>query len=294
MNVNSEKKFPEKLSDIDIKRIPFFEMTANGPAGSINSNLKDMAKWVRFHLAEGKVDGKQIIARETLLQMHAPQMVIPFDSVFKFLISDETPTISYGLGWFIQPYRGHYMVHHGGNVPGFSAVVSFIPKEKIGIVVLTNMTGTSLTYTITFNIFDRLLGLTPIDWSKRLMMRERENSEKKKEAEAEDEKQQQKNTRPSHSLVDYAGHYRHPAYGEIIIGKEGERLNIEFRERTVPVEHYHYDTFRISDEDPNHLLVHYEVKNVTFLLNKNGDVDRLTLPLQTGVDDIVFEKVASK
>lgn len=294
MNVNSEKKFPEKLSDIDIKRIPFFEMTANGPAGSINSNLKDMAKWVRFHLAEGKVDGKQIIARETLLQMHAPQMVIPFDSVFKFLISDETPTISYGLGWFIQPYRGHYMVHHGGNVPGFSAVVSFIPKEKIGIVVLTNMTGTSLTYTITFNIFDRLLGLTPIDWSKRLMTRERENWEKKKEAEAEDEKQQQENTRPSHSLVDYAGRYRHPAYGEIIIGKEGERLNIEFRERTVPVEHYHYDTFKISDEDPNHLLVHYEVKNVTFLLNKNGDVDRLTLPLQTGVDDIVFEKVASK
>lgn len=186
------------------------------------------------------------------------------------------------------------MVNHGGNVPGFSAVVSFIPKEKIGIVVLTNMTGTSLTYTITFNIFDRLLGLTPIDWSKRLMTEERENWEKKKEAEAEAEKQQRKNTRPSHSLLDYAGHYRHPAYGEIIIGKEGERLNIEFRERTVPIEHYHYDTFRISDEDPNHLLVHYEVKNVTFLLNKNGDIERLTLPLQTGVDDIVFQKVARK
>jgi len=94
--------------------------------------------------------------------------------------------------------------------------------------------------------------------------------------------------------VDYAGHYLHPAYGQIIIGKEGERLNIKFRDRTVPIEHYHYDTFRISDEDPEHLLVHFEVKNVTFLLNKNGDIDRLTLPLQTGVDDIVFQKVASK
>ena len=294
MNINSVKKFPEKLSDIDIKRIPFFEMTANGPAGSINSNLKDMAKWVRFHLAEGKVDGKQIIARETLLQMHAPQMVIPFDSVFKFLIYDETPTINYGLGWFILPYRGHYMVNHGGNVPGFTSLVSFMPKEQTGVVVLTNMTGTVLTYIITFNIFDRLLGLKPIDWSERLMTWERENWEEKKEAEAEAEKQQRKNTRPSHPLVDYAGHYRHPAYGEIIIGKEGERLNIKFRERTVPMEHYHYDTFRISEEDPDHLLVYFEVKNVTFLLDKNGDIDRLTLPLQAGVDDIVFQKVASK
>ena len=292
MDIDRVKKFPEKLSDIDIKRIPFLEMTANAPAGGINSNLKDMAKWVRFHLAEGKVDGKQIIARETLLQMHTPQMVIPLDSEFKFLISDETPTISYGLAWFIQPYRGHYMVNHGGNVPGFTSLVGFMPEEQTGVVVLTNMTGTVLTYIITFNIFDRLLGLEPIDWSKRLMTWERENWEEKKEAEAE--KQQRKNTHPSHPLVDYAGHYRHPAYGEIIIGKEGQRLNIKFRDRTVPLEHYHYDTFRISDEDPDHLLVYFDVRNVTFLLDKNGDIDRLSIPLQTGVDDIVFQKVARK
>ncbi|MBA7649317.1 hypothetical protein ES703_57114 [subsurface metagenome] len=126
------------------------------------------------------------------------------------------------------------------------------------------------------------------------MTEERENWEEKKEAEAEAEKQHRKNTRPSHPLVDYVGHYMHPAYGQIIIAKEGERLNIKFRDRTVPIEHYHYDTFRISDEDPDHLLVYNEVKNVTFLLNKNGDIYRLALPLQAGVDDIVFQKVTSK
>ena len=294
MHIDSVKKFPEKLSDLDIKRIPFFKMTANGPAGAINSNLKDMAKWVRFHLAEGKVGSKQLIARETLLQMHSPQMVIPLDSVFKFLIYDETPTINYGLGWFILPYRGHYMVNHGGNVPGFTSLVSFMPKEKIGIVLLTNLTGTSLTYVLTFNIFDRLLGLEPIDWSKRLMKGERENWEKGKKAVVEAAKQQRKNTRPSHSLVDYAGHYSHPAYGTIIIGKEGKRLNIKFRGRTASMDHYQYDTFRVSDEDPDHLFVYNDVRNVTFLMNKNGDIDRLALPIQAGVDDIVFEKIAGK
>ncbi|GAJ05365.1 unnamed protein product, partial [marine sediment metagenome] len=160
MNVNSVKKFPEKLSDIDIERIPFFEMTANAPAGGINSNLKDMAKWVRLHLAEGEVDGKEIIARETLLQMHAPQMVIPLDSVFKFLVSDETPTISYGLAWFIQPYRGHYMVNHGGNVPGSTSLVGFMPEEQTGVVVLTNMTGTGVLSLLLFGL--RLLLFFPV------------------------------------------------------------------------------------------------------------------------------------
>ncbi len=294
MHIDSVKKFPEKFSDIDIKHIPFFKMTANGPAGSINSNLRDMAQWVRFHLAEGKVGGKQLIKRETLLQIHSPQMVIPFDSVFKFLIADETPMISYGLGWFILPYRGHYMVNHGGNVPGFTSLVSFMPEEKIGIVVLTNLTGTSLTYVLTFNIFDRLLGLKPVDWSKRLMKEERENWEKGKKAVVKAEKRHRNNTRLSHSLVDYAGHYSHPAYGKIIIGKEGRRLNIKFRGKTAPMDHYQYDTFRVSDEDPDHLLVYNDVRNVTFLMDKNGDIDRLSLPLQAGVDEIVFKKVEEK
>ncbi len=60
------------------------------------------------------------------------------------------------------------------------------------------------------------------------------------------------------------------------------------------MDHYHYDTFRISDEDPDHLLVYFDVRNVTFLMNKNGDIDRLALPLQPGVDDIVFQKAARK
>ncbi|UZJ63877.1 hypothetical protein OKW96_15875 [Sphingobacterium sp. KU25419] len=32
---------------------------------------------------------------------------------------------SYGLGWMISSYRGHYKVEHGGNIDGFSASVSF-------------------------------------------------------------------------------------------------------------------------------------------------------------------------
>ena len=149
-------------------------------------------------------------------------------------------------------------------------------------------------FNVPFNIFDRLLGLKPVDWSKRLMEVERENWEKGKKAVVEAEKRHRNNTRPSHSLVDYAGHYSHPAYGEIIIGKEGRRLNIKFRGKTAPMDHYQYDTFRVSDEDPDHFLVYHDVRNVTFLMDKNGDIEQLSLPLQAGVDDIVFVKLAGK
>ena len=49
-----------------------------------------------------------------------------------------------GLGWFIESYRGKKRVHHGGNIDGFSAQVSLLPADGIGVVVLTNLDGTPL------------------------------------------------------------------------------------------------------------------------------------------------------
>ena len=37
------------------------QLDAIAPAGSINSNVVDMAQWVRFQLAGGKVAGKSLI-----------------------------------------------------------------------------------------------------------------------------------------------------------------------------------------------------------------------------------------
>ena len=72
---------------------------------------------------------------------------------------------SYGLGWLIEPYRGLRMVSHGGNIDGFTAHVAFIPAEKIGVVVLSNLNGTPLPVFISNYIFDSLLGGEVKDWS---------------------------------------------------------------------------------------------------------------------------------
>jgi len=72
---------------------------------------------------------------------------------------------SYGMGWMIQGYRGRRWIHHGGSGRGYCCTVSFLPTEGVGVVQLTNGPGTRET--VPFNAYDRLLGLSPINWNQR-------------------------------------------------------------------------------------------------------------------------------
>jgi len=43
---------------------------------------------------------------------------------------------AYGMGRQTAAYRGHLMTFHGGDLPGFHSQVSFMPNDKIGVIVL--------------------------------------------------------------------------------------------------------------------------------------------------------------
>mgnify|MGYP001090432715 CR=1 FL=1 len=286
LKIKTPGEMPEKPTDVPVERVPFHQIQAMGPTGSINSNLEDMTKWVMLHLNEGKAGEKQIVSKEALREMHTPQMAIKENSPLKILMFKEMPIMNYGLGWFIQPYRGNYLVHHGGNIDGFSSFVSFMPEEKIGIVVLTNMNATWLPHVLTYNIYDRLLGFKEIDWSKKFMDRVSEEAKKKKEAAEKEEKERKKDTCPTHPFETYTGQYANPAYGLVIIGKEGDHLNITYKSKTGRLIHYHYDTFKAGIQYTVFTLDH----KVTFQMNEKGDIDRLSIPLEGGVSDIIFKK----
>jgi CubicO group peptidase (beta-lactamase class C family) len=135
-----------------VERMPFRNVDAVGPAGSINSCTADLVKWVQVHLNQGRLGEQAIISSANLEQMHSPQMIIQGTPKWKELLPG-----SYGLGWFIYPYRGWQIVEHGGNIDGFSALVALIPAENIGVVVLTNLDGTSLPTSIAYRVLDLLL-----------------------------------------------------------------------------------------------------------------------------------------
>src|SRR5262249_50919899 len=106
-----------KVKD-EVKEIPFRVIDQIGPAGSINSSLEDMTNYLKMHLNKGKLGAAQILSENNITQMQTPQMVQPGPIRWT-----ELGHSAYGMGWFVTSYRGHKMVHHGGNIDGFSAMV---------------------------------------------------------------------------------------------------------------------------------------------------------------------------
>ncbi|MEC0206875.1 serine hydrolase [Paenibacillus lautus] len=115
-------------------------------------------------------DGQRLVSSEMLDTLHTSHMVCEMTEVNE----NNTHMGSYGLGWLIEPYRGSRMVSHGGNIDGFTAHVAFIPAEKIGVVVLSNLNGTPLPVFIANYIFDSMLGGEVKDWSGQALGQKRE------------------------------------------------------------------------------------------------------------------------
>lgn len=263
----------------EVQEVPFRNIDEIGPAGSINSCVDEMANWLIMQINKGKFKNRQIVSENSLKETHTPQIIS--GSVSRH---DELLYPSYAMGWGVNGYRGHLMLSHGGGIDGFTALVSLLPKDKIGIVVLTNRGGTPLPSIVAYNAYDRLLGLSQVPWNQR----SKEDAAKAKEAEEKSRKEadaaRKAGTKPSHSLQDYAGRFEHPGYGVVTIETESEQLKAKYNSFTSPLKHYHYDVFEASDE----IL---ERQKFTFETNLKGDIDRLRVPLQSGVSDIVFTRM---
>src|SRR5262249_1289447 len=146
----------------NVSPIEFSRWGDVGPAGSMNSCIDDMAKYLLMHVNQGAVGSNQVLGKNNAQQMQSPQMVVQGSPLFP-----ELGEMSYGMGLFIQTYRGHKDVSHGGNLDGFSAQFSFLPNDGVGVVVLTNLDGTFLRDLVPLYVYDRLLALDRIDWVQR-------------------------------------------------------------------------------------------------------------------------------
>ncbi len=279
---NVSKPYEVKKETEELAEMAYRDIQALGPAGTIFSSVHDMAQWLRFQLGDGTLDGTAVVSATQLAETHEPQMVGETPFVFP-----EKPIVLYGLGWFIQPYRGHARIHHGGNIDGFSAMVSLMPEENAGAVILTNLNATPLAMILADAIHDRFLELEPIDWSARFKARREQGKALEKESEKAQGSERKAGTRPSHPLADYAGEYEHPAYGVLTVTVSGkpEALALSYNGFKPPLEHWHYDVFRVTDTELKGALIAFDG-------NLKGDIDTVTAPLETSVDPIVFTRRA--
>ena len=200
--------YNERKDKVEV--MPFRNLDAIAPAGSINSNVMEMANWVMLHLGKGKFGDKQIVSEASMGQIHSPQMLIPQPLQYKEILYS-----SYGMAWMIVPYRGHLMLQHGGGIDGFTALVGFMPQDDIGVVILTNLNGTPLTGILLQGICDRLLGLDQIDWNARSREAVNKARAAAEKAQKEADRDRKSGTKPSHPLEDYAGDFENPGYGTV-------------------------------------------------------------------------------
>ncbi len=260
---------------------------ALGPAGSIVSNLHDMTQYLLMYLNNGRHEGQQIISAGDLKQMISPQMIIQSAD-----LDPELGYRHYGMGLFVTTYRGHKYVQHGGNLDGFSLLISFLPDDHIGSVILLNMEGSSLREVLAYNIMDRLLGLPPVDWNKRQLDRYFAFKKASDDARAKNYVPRRAGTAFSHPIEEYVGEYSHPAYGTVTIERagNGQDLKISYHGMQSTAEHWHYDVWRVP-HNPLDLLQETEIM---FNTDWEGNIASLSSAMEPSVKDIVFTRMPER
>lgn len=268
------------------KLLEYRNLDAISPAGGINSCLKDLVKWLRVHLEGGSCENVRIISGENLRQIHTPVTYIENAHSRMLQHFPEIGPESYALGWFVHEYRGHKLVRHGGHIDGFSTQISFMPDINAGVIVLSNIGGSSFMFAPTFLAYDMLLELPQLDWSGRIKAEVESTRKADKQARKWFDDKRVRRSKPSHALGDYVGAYLHPAYGRVEISLKKDRLRAKFNNRHVDLAHYHYDVFNWSTGRPNAVPL-----KIRFSCDVLGKIESVSIPLEPNVDPIRFERV---
>jgi CubicO group peptidase (beta-lactamase class C family) len=280
---SGDHALPYRKGKKGTERIPFFDRGPHdpvGPAGAIVSSAADMNRWMLLHLNGGTHETERIISEAQLRTMHTPQTPIPDTGKW----AAELPHNAYGMGWHIEPYRGYDMLHHGGNINGFSSMLAIMPQEQIGVVVLTNMGGTFLRDLLPYYVFDALLDLPAIDWNARFREDQEQMERGQKEGARKSKSDRVRRTKPSHPLEEYAGTYTDPGYGAITVRLEDGALQARYNTIDMPLAHYHYDVFEMTFPGWG-----YQTK-VRFGTGVRGEIESLSAAMEPTIEDIVFRR----
>ncbi len=157
------------------------------PVGGITCPVKDLLRYARFHLGDGRAeDGTRLLTPQSLSLMHSPQVTV-------------WEKESWGLGWgIVDDIEGARQVRHGGGTQGQIALLVLVPEHGLAMAILTNAErGDLITDEVRRWVLKELLGL---------------DAPRAKPIDAEEEE-----------LAQYAGHYR-GYYADLDLGMLGGKL----------------------------------------------------------------------
>ena len=267
---------------------PFASDNTN-PAGGINSNATDMARWMNVLLAHGALpDGSRLFSEASWQEITTVVTPLPTPPPPPELSAQRANYRGYALGLGVADYRGQKLLLHTGGLPGYVSRVLLVPDAQLGIAVLTNQESGAAFDAIAYRLADHFLGAPQIDW----IAAYKKFSERQQAAFVAADKSAQaardSTSTPSLPLAKYAGTYVDDWYGEIAIEEQQGKLGIRFTRTpslTGTLEHWQHDTFIARWTDRELRADAY----LTFALNPDGSIDQAKMRAVSPATDFSFD-----
>ena len=264
----------------------FSETNSMGPAGSIISNVKEMAVWVSTLLNRGVIPQRKtkLFSKKQCREMWTPQTILP-NRNFDGLNSNFS---LYGLGFGLQDYRGKKIVTHTGGLLGMVSKVTLVPESNLGIVVLTNQQSGAAFYAITNKILDHYLHVKGKNWIQFFKKKVSAYRQKAEGTIKKLEKNRVRNTKPSMELSKYTGTFCDDWRSEVYISMKNGKLRMRFSRTTQltgVLEHWQYDTFIARWDDRTLEADSF----VTFQLAHDGSIEQVKMKAVSPLTDFSFD-----
>jgi CubicO group peptidase (beta-lactamase class C family) len=242
-----------------------------GPAGSINSNVLDMAQWLRFLLANGRAGTNQLIKPATLREIESPQTIVPSPDD---TLAPSTHFHAYGLGVGMYDYLGVKVLSRTGGIDGMLSQVTLIPERRLGLVILTNTEGHNNVFAaVARRIIDAYLAAPPRDWSAIMLAQTRAQEATQAAAAKRMEAARPKDTKPSVTPDHFVGRYTNEMYGEVTVATDGTRQVLHFGPGFAgDLEHWANDSYKIAWHNRRQ-----GTGLVTFIVDPLGQVSSLKI-----------------
>jgi CubicO group peptidase (beta-lactamase class C family) len=241
-------------------------------AGSINSNIEDMAHWVRLKLGNGVFEGKRIVSAENLAVTRMARVAM----------SAQT---AYAYGWALTQTANGTIVWHNGGTTAFGAFVGLLLDHDVGVVVLTNQANVGMPDGVGMWALDRLLGNAPVDHAANALARAKANAEASIKQFAKPDK-----PRPFPPLPPLAGSFASPAVGPAVLAADTDHLVLTLNKSGVRLflDPWDGDVFSATVIPEGRFIAVAEnqgplpVGFVQFVSNKEGKLDILRLTFDDG------------
>lgn len=238
-----------------------------GAAGGFVTNPVDWAKWIAVQLKRGELpDGTRLYAEARGNEMWKPNIIISNSAGPTPDLPGRAIAATYAMGWQVMDYRGERFITHGGGAPGYISGTVLIPGRNAGYSYFTNAEEGFLTRALRSGIADIVMGKTGFDWIADSVRLRDEGNVRSLAAAAEIDARQAAGAAPSLPLAAYAGTWRDPWYGDILIERRNGGLWLAFSRTPSlqgPLEAYDGDMLRtrFPDRREEDVFVTFKLEN---------------------------------